>query len=641
MTANDRILNDFIKDNNPHGFLFEYCRQYGLDPNDPNDSAKVSAAWNTLKNMSLKVKTDSSPSDLHSGSNRPTSIPDFLRKAVQTQSAENKGMMGGEFQTVESIANLFLTADNKLKSIRQFFGDFAKDVGQQVILYFEQQNDLLEKMNQKTGILGGLSKGFRHEITEASIPAVKLGISFTELSDVITDVTAKSGKMKLLDDETISRMALVSKFAESLSEYSNLVPIFEKIGLGVGDMNREIEKAGMSSMGLGLNARKTVSLIAENLDKLNTYGFQKGVQGITEMAQKAVQFRMDMNKAFVLADKVWSPDGALEVVSNLQVIGGAFGDLNDPIKLMYMATNNVEGLQDAIIGASKSLVTFNQEQGRFQVTGANLRRAKEMADQFGMSMQELTTGAIAAMERTQAATDLMSRGLNLKPEQTEFLTNLARMEGGKMVISIPENLRTQLGLEGQQKNIALESLSQAQAERLIIEQDELKKKTMEDIAVEQVSLIENINRDLSFLVATARVKAGEVGNNLVRALGWDPVKVAIEAAQLSNKASKFMVDVSDKAMSKMFGGTGAVFANDKEKQTGKLEGPATNQVINTTTRKEVPTTEPEKTTKIVHEHRFSFTTGDNALDTVKREMMTDPKFVKDVQNGFLETIPKN
>ena len=100
-----------------------------------------------------------------------------------------------------------------------------------------------------------------------------------------------------------------------------------------------------------------------------------------------------------MGNKVWLPEGGLEVVSNLQVIGGAFGDLNDPIKLMYDATNNVEGLQTAIINASKSLVTYNQEQGRFQVTVANLRRVKAMADELGMSMKDLTDGAAAAVER--------------------------------------------------------------------------------------------------------------------------------------------------------------------------------------------------------------------------------------------------
>jgi len=248
-------------------------------------------------------------------------------------------------------------------------------------------------------------------------------------------------------------------------------------------------------------------------------------------------------------------------------------------------------------------------------------------------MGELTTGAVAAMERTQAASDLMSRGLNLKPEQTEFLTNLARMEGGQMVISIPENLRTQLGLEGEQKNVALESLSQTQADMLIREQDKLKSKTMEEIAVEQVSLIENINRDLSFLVAAARVQGGKKLNALVDALGWDPVKVAMEASSLANKGVA-MINSIDKGMNK-------VSITPEKTQTGTLETGATTTKVNNTKQGTEATSEAEKTTqKIIHEHKFTFTTGDNALDAVKRGMMSDTKFVKDVEDGFLAEAPK-
>ena len=137
------------------------------------------------------------------------------------------------------------------------------------------------------------------------------------------------------------------------------------------------------------------------------------------MSQRAIEFRMNIEDTFSLADKVWSPEGSIELVSNLQMIGGAVGDLNDPLKLMYMSTNNVEGLQESLINATKSLVTYNNEQGRFEITGANLRRAKEMADLMGVSMDKLGTISIAAAERSSAATDLMASGIEFTGEEGE------------------------------------------------------------------------------------------------------------------------------------------------------------------------------------------------------------------------------
>jgi hypothetical protein len=129
-------------------------------------------------------------------------------------------------------------------------------------------------------------------------------------------------------------------------------------------------------------------------------------------------------------------------------------------------------------------------------------------------MEELTTTAVAGMERTQAASDLMGRGFNMKDEDREFLTNLAQMKDGRMVIEVPENLQKVLG----GKEVALESLNKDQYDVLIEQKELLKDKTMPEIAREQVSLVENMNRDLSYIVALMRVQAGKQGEEVYKKL---------------------------------------------------------------------------------------------------------------------------
>lgn len=387
-------------------------------------------------------------------------------------------------------------------------------------------------MNENTGILGTLSEAFREEITEAYPAAIKLGISFSELTDSVTQLVTQSGKFKLLGQTTIEEMALASKFAESMTQYASMAGAFEEISLGVHDMTEATNKAGMEALQLGLNSRKVVADLGDELSLLNQYGFEDGVDGLSKMVQKSIEFRMNMSDVTAMADKVWDPEGALEMVSNLQVLGGAVGDLNDPIKLMYMATNDIEGLQDAIIGASKSLVTYNNEQGRFEVTGANLRRAKEMATEFGMSMEDLTKTAVASMERTQAATDMMAQGLVFESdEDKEFLTNLSQMRDGKMVIEVPQSLQDQLGGEA----VELNNMTQVQTDILLSQRDAFKQMDMKDIALNQVSLIENINRDVSFITASMRIQTGMIAKDFARSQDFDPKKIGEEADLIVQK----------------------------------------------------------------------------------------------------------
>jgi len=520
-----------------------------LDPNQifgiAGASTSVDDLWDALKNITggehisrsnaekyynaaknegkfNKGLTDRTASDRggnqYGSSTRGTGIVDRL---LNTQIRGEAGD-AGEFRSLEKGLSTFFDSSGKFRGWKNSIIEVGKILVDEIELHLQQQNDLLESMSKNTGMVGKLSKGFREEIIAASPAAVSLGISFEELRDSVTGLVGESGKFKLLGEGTIKQMELASVFTENMSALGAMGKDFEKIGLGVSDMSREIDKAGHSALEVGLSAKTTTKMIDENLKYINSYGFKNGMAGLNSMVQKSVEFRMEMKNVFDFAEKVWSPEQALGVVANLQMIGGAFGDLNDPIKLMYMATNNVEGLQDALIGAAKSVVTFNREQGRFEVTGANLRRAKEMADQFGMSLQELTTGAVAAMERTTAASDLMSTGLIMDSKDREFLTNLAQMKDGKMVIEVPPDLRKQITGSVDNTAVALESMTAEQAKTLLEQRDLFKKMTSEDYARAQVSLLQNMDRDLSFIRATIRIGIGkELGESIETAIGYD------------------------------------------------------------------------------------------------------------------------
>jgi hypothetical protein len=176
----------------------------------------------------------------------------------------------------------------------------------------------------------------------------------------------------------------------------------------------------------------------------------------------------------------------------MQMLGGAVGDLNDPLKLMYMATNNVEGLQDAIIGAASSLAVYNTETKTFEITGANMRRGKEMAAQLGISYSEFAKGAKAAQERLLATDTLLARGFNIDDKEKEFLTNLSSMKDGEMQIVVPKSLQESLGKELGKNEVKLSELNSDQVEALKKYQDQLEEKTTAEMAQEMFTETQRI-----------------------------------------------------------------------------------------------------------------------------------------------------
>jgi hypothetical protein len=364
----------------------------------------------------------------------------------------------------------------------------ATKLNDAILKQLKLESDLHTQINEGMGMTGKLSEAFRDSLIDTLPQAAMLGYDIQNISDAITSISEKTGKFNLIATNTLEQgFDTARAFGMTLPQLTDAFGEFEKIGYGAADSILKINQAGMQSASLGLNSKKTTQDLKTNIEKLNEFGFKNGVEGLNKMVQKSAEFRMNMAETFKVAEKVMNPESAIELTANMQMLGGAIGDLNDPLKLMYMATNNVEGLQDALQGAASTLATYNTEQQRFEITGANLRRAQEMAKTLGVDYKEFTKGAIAAQERMLANDTLLSKGFNMDDKDREFLTNLSSMKDGEMQIVIPKSLQESLGKDLGANELKLSELSSAQVDILKTYQKDLETKTPAEMAQDMFS----------------------------------------------------------------------------------------------------------------------------------------------------------
>ena len=448
---------------------------------------KGDAIYNQLKN-SPKSKFGSAISQAAKNTKSTTSpTPNKEGLSIFQALSESKQ----EFGTVSDLELVKLEDYTKRKkNDSNFLKEVARDINGQLAIETQLRTDI----NEKIGISGELSKGLRGELLDSQPAAIEFGYGIKDITNMITSMMEKSGRFNLISRETIDKSFSTARaFVGNYEEMGALFNEFERVGIGARGAMESIDKAGKDSLSLGLRAKTTVSDIRTNIEKLNEYGFQNGIQGLAEMSRKATEFRFNMQKVFDIAEKVMDPEAALSLTANLQVLGGAIGDFNDPLKLMNMATNNVEGLSDSLIGAASSLATYNSEQGRFEVNNVNLRRARDMAKELGMTTGELTKVAVASQERLSAAMDLASRGFDLKEDDKRFITNLSKMDKGRMVIEIPQTLQDKFRGETQ---IALSELTKEQVAVLQENKKAFEEMSPTDIAKDQLSAQKNIERML-------------------------------------------------------------------------------------------------------------------------------------------------
>lgn len=494
----------------------------------------------------------------------------------------------------------------------------AEQSGEAVLGQLKAESELLSEVNSKVGISGELSDGLRKDMVAASIAASEYGVSLKDIGDLYTGMSEKSGKFAIVNRDLIEKsVPVATALSKTMSEYADTINEFEKVGLGMDKTNKLLEQTAVKSNSLGLSAKKIAGDIQSNIGKLNEYGFQNGYKGLERMVQKAAEFRMEMSSVTAIADKVFSPEGAIDLAANLQVLGGAVGDFNDPIKLMYEATNNVGGLQDALIGAAGGLATYNQEQGKFEITGVNLRKSKEMAAALGISMGELGKTAIAAAERSSAATALMSNAFDIPDDQKEFLTNMSRMQDGEMKIVVPESLMDKF----QGKNeIALDSITKEQATALAEYQKNFEKMDAKSIAMSQLTETQQLVRGMDVVASYIRVRLTAMGKGAAESLVGGQLKTALE----NLKGVKGNLDSSKSETDQK---------NMMTKVQGIVDNPigAAKEGLNYLGDKlksvlgidEKPnTTAPQPTTQVI-KHEISVSSKDTFSDSFARELNRD------------------
>ncbi len=589
-----------------------------LDPNSAGELARINQrAAEDYQSYSSGLKRGTPPTP------KSKSLFEGAEAALKSQES------GGYYKEIsESV-----TSSNAMSLIRDDSGFLSPDKMAENILQagygqitaeYQNQKRLLEDINRSTGLTGQLSRDYRTEIEAAGPRLAQLGVTYETLAESAKSLLQNTGRFNIVNQETFERAGLVGQaFVGNMSKLVEMVPEFEKVGIGTKGTIDSVERAGKGSLTLGLNSQKVAEGLKTNIGLLNQYGFQKGIDGLTRMVQKSIEFKLSMESVAQVAEAVFTPEKALDVAANLQVLGGAIGDFNDPLKLMYMATNNVEGLQDAIINAAGSLATYNQEQGRFEVTGVNLRRVREMAAALGMDYKELSKTAIATQERLSAKE--MLSGLGIQDEDKEFLTNLSQMKDGKMTIDISGSKKLQEAFNGLQE-VSVDRLTDTQAQTLLQYRDEFKELSTNQIVRNQASDIENIRRDLSFLVKSVALTGTRAVKELADKMGINlktyadaTQELAPKVAEGVNSALRDIVSgVPDYSQRGKIESPTATLTEDKAKQIAAEEAKKQMDATTAQSNKNVNVT-------VTHDIKG----GATLMDGWRREVVKDPSIFSD------------
>ena len=282
-----------------------------------------------------------------------------------------------------------------------------------------------------------------NELNEAGESASRFALTVNDLFTTFKEITLEVGRKLRISPEVTERAALLTKTLEGF-DASDFAKGFDDIGFsldkaigGVDESNNAMSEILETGRGFGVVMEKFLGNVTSQLKLVNTYGFDRGVEGLARMVARSQTLGLEMSTVTSLAENFLDPEGAIDFAARMQVIGGAVGDLQDPFKLMYMATNDLEGLQEAIIDTAAAAVTFDEDKGKFVISPEQRRQLKDMAEAMGTSYQDLADTAVKSARRAEAFSEMKFLD-NVTETDKELIAGMAQMgEGGEMQVRIP------------------------------------------------------------------------------------------------------------------------------------------------------------------------------------------------------------
>ena len=291
----------------------------------------------------------------------------------------------------------------------------------------------------------GATRLIGNEIQKSSAAAAKntllLGKGVSDNIKLYGALNESMQRMTFFSDKQIESFQVLGVTANmSAAELSSMATSFDTLGYTTDKTLETMERMTKQARAYGVNVSTFMGGVSKNLKLMTSYNFKDGVDGLSSMVAQAQSLRIDMNNTVGLAEKLMSPETAIETAAGFQMLGGAIGKLGDPFQLLHMAQTDMKGLQQSVVDMASASVQFNEDTGEFDIPITEMYRLREAADLANMSYQEMTDMAMMAAQKTKKL-DILSGLDNLTDVQKQLISNMGSINAdGNIEITMPDGV---------------------------------------------------------------------------------------------------------------------------------------------------------------------------------------------------------
>lgn len=308
----------------------------------------------------------------------------------------------------------------------------AKDAVDQLSKFQDKNISVARSLGQGAGF----AKSIEGELGKSAVNIVKMGGKLEDVIDIYKGINAELGRTTFLSEKFLVNAKAIKTFGVDEKTINSFGSFFDKVGGGMdASISKQIELVNTAQK-YGLNTGQFLTTVAGKLEILNKYGFPKGVNDLASMVAKSQVLGDTLSVAQNFADQIMdSPEKAFEYAAQLQTLGGSFSQLGDGAQLLYMAQNDLKGLNDQLINATRGIATFNEKSGQFEIS-ANERLRLRGLKNLGIDADKIEEAALKLAKNEKILSGFKGVAFDgMSDEDKQTLVNISEVgKGGEIKI---------------------------------------------------------------------------------------------------------------------------------------------------------------------------------------------------------------
>ena len=391
-------------------------------------------------------------------------IEKLLKEYLGTAAA---GMVGPAVEGIKGVKKVITDMTSQITGdkISDFFG-----------LIDEGYRSIAKSMGQGNAFVNDIKVNLANAASQMSGLGLSAKESYEKAAKMNQEYVEYTGRNARLTGDVFKQLQSVNEVTGKSTK--DISESFLKAGISLEKTDETLAKALNQAKAIGASGEIASKKMLDNLGAMDKFSFQGGIDGLAKMSAQATAMNVNMEKVLQKADELLDPEKAIETAAALQRLGVTQSELLDPMRLMNLAQNDPAELQKQMVNLSKEFVHMN-EQGKIEVMPGGREKLKLVAQQLGLSADEMTRMAKSSFELDEKMKSIKFPDI-ATDEQKQMFANMAKLsKDGTYKIDIDGQ---EVGLE--------EAMQKALTDPEYMQQLEEagKPKSMEEIAKEQLDL---------------------------------------------------------------------------------------------------------------------------------------------------------